>query len=86
MELPMRMLAAIVADTSITRTLALALRSIGGRELLADYLGVTEAQLEDWLAGRRTPPTAIYVRALDIVASGPFAKRAGRQRTDGRKK
>ena len=85
MEYPVRMLAAIVADTSITRTLALALRSIGGRELLADYLGVTEAQLEDWLAGRRTPPTAIYVRALDLVASGPFAQRSGKK-TDGRKK
>lgn len=81
----MRMLVAIVADTSVTRTLARALRAVGSLELLAEYLGVTEAELEEWLAGRRTPPTVIYVRALDLVASGPFAARP-RRRTDGRKK
>ena len=81
----MRMLVAIVADTSVTRTLARALRAVGSLELLAEYLGVTQAELEEWLAGRRTPPTVIYVRALDLVASGPFAARP-RRRTDGRKK
>jgi hypothetical protein len=85
MELAMRMLAAMVANTSVTRTLALALRSIGSLELLAQHLGVSEEQLSDWLAGRRPPPTAVYVRALDLVASGPFA-RTSRGRTDGRKR
>jgi hypothetical protein len=81
----MRMLAAIVANTSVTRTLTLALRSIGSLELLAEHLGVPTAEVQDWLAGRRAPPTAVYVRALDVVASGPFAERA-RRRSDGRKK
>lgn len=80
----MRMLVAIVADTSVTRTLSRALRAIGSLELLAEHLGVSEAQVEEWLAGRRTPPTAVYVRALDLVASGPFARRS--RGTDGRKK
>lgn len=85
MEFPVRMLVAMVAETSVTRTLARAMRAVGGVELLAEHLGVPESQLEEWLAGRRTPPTAIYVRALDLVASGPFAART-RRRTDGRKK
>jgi DNA-binding transcriptional regulator YiaG len=79
------MLVAMVAETSITRTLARAMRAVGSLELLAEYLGVSQEQLEEWLAGRRAPPTSIYVRALDLVASGPFAARP-RRRTDGRKK
>jgi len=71
----MRKLAPAVADTSITRTLAVALCSVGSLERLATYLGVSEVQLAEWLEGRRQPPTAIYVRALDIVARGPFISR-----------
>ena len=71
----MRMLAVAVTETSITRTLALALRSVGSRSRLAAYLGVSEAELAEWLAGRAEPPTAIYVRALDLVARGPFIPR-----------
>ena len=71
----MRVLAAAVTETSITRTLALALRSLGSRSRLAAYLGVSEAELAEWLAGRAEPPTAIYVRALDLVARGPFIPR-----------
>jgi hypothetical protein len=71
----LHMLAAAVTDTSITRTLARALRALGSRERLAAYLGVPEAELAEWLAGRGEPPTAIYVRALDLVARGPFVPR-----------
>jgi hypothetical protein len=49
---------------SITRTLAVALCSIGSLERLAAYLEVSEAQLIDWLVGGRQPPTTIDVRAL----------------------
>ena len=61
-----------MADNSVIRTLALALRTVGSRADLADYLGVTQAILQEWLDGRREPPTAIYLRALDLVAKGPF--------------
>jgi len=64
---------AAVPDNSVTRTLALALCTIGGLARLAEYLGVQEALLQEWLEGRREPPTAIYMRALDLVARGPFA-------------
>jgi hypothetical protein len=62
-----------VADTSVTRTLARAARAVGGAARLAELLHVTEAELGEWLDGRREPPTSIYMHALDLVARGPFA-------------
>jgi len=73
MKLPVRMLVTIVANTSVTRTLERARRALGGVACLADYLGVSQLELNEWLAGRRNPPTTVYTRALDIVARGPFA-------------
>ena len=81
----MQAMQAAVANNSITRTLALALRSIGNLERLAEYLDVPTTILEEWLDGRREPPTSIYVRALDLVARGPFtAPQRGAER--GKKK
>ena len=62
-------------ENSVTRTLALALSTIGTPERLAQYLGVSQKQLEQWMEGRGKPPTRIYMRALDLVASGPFSRR-----------
>jgi hypothetical protein len=73
MESLVRMLATMVGNTSIIRTLERALRAMGTVQRLAAYLGVSPAQLEDWLAGRGKAPNAVYLRALDLVASGPFA-------------
>jgi transcriptional regulator with XRE-family HTH domain len=70
----MRMLTAMT-DTSITRTLGRALLAIGSLERLAEYLGVSERQLLDWLEGERKPPTSVYVRALDLVSRGRFISR-----------
>jgi DNA-binding transcriptional regulator YiaG len=68
-----RMLTA-VADTAITRTLALALRTIGSLERLAAYLGAPQSALRDWMEGRSEAPIDIYLRALDLVARGPLAE------------
>jgi hypothetical protein len=62
-------------DNSVTRTLALALSTIGSLGGLAHYLGTSEEQLEQWLQGRGKPPTRIYMKALDLVASGPFSRK-----------
>ena len=75
MEWAVRVLAITVSDTSVTRTLKRALRVVGDLRALATHLGVSEAELADWLAGRGTPTNAAYLRALDLVASGPFALR-----------
>jgi DNA-binding transcriptional regulator YiaG len=63
----------LAANTSVTRTLERARHTLGGVARLADYLGVSQLELNEWLAGRRKPPTTVYTRALDVVARGPFA-------------
>jgi len=67
--------AAAMAENSVTRTLTRALRAMGSLERLAEHLGVTESQLVQWLTGNGRPPTPIYLRALDLVARGPFARK-----------
>ncbi len=64
-------MAAAVSDTAMTRTLAEAARAIGGVEPLAARLGVSTGLVQLWLAGTSEPPTAIYVRALDILIAAP---------------
>lgn len=65
----------VAVETSVTRTLALALSTIGSIERLAQYLGVKEEQIAQWMEGRGKPPTRIFMKALDLVASGPFSRR-----------
>jgi DNA-binding transcriptional regulator YiaG len=60
-------------ENSVTRTLALALKTIGSLTRLAQHLEVSEEQLEKWMRGQGKPPTHIYMRALDLVASGPLS-------------
>jgi hypothetical protein len=62
-------------DNSVTRTLAVALSTIGSLSQLAQYLGASEEEIVDWLKGRGRPPTRIYMKALDLVASGPFSRK-----------
>ncbi|HET7671331.1 MAG TPA: hypothetical protein VFK84_13050 [Burkholderiales bacterium] len=71
----MQPMQATVADNSITRTLARALRTVGSLQRLAEHLEVSPELLTDWLEGRREPPTRVYMRALDLVAGGPFTRR-----------
>ena len=69
------MILAAAMENSVTRTLTRALRSMGSLERLAEHLGVSESQLMQWLTGNGRPPTPIYLRALDLVARGPFARK-----------
>ena len=60
-------------NTVHTRTLLRALQAYGGnREALASQLEVSIPELSAWLEGSGTPPTRIYLQALDIVARGPL--------------
>jgi hypothetical protein len=70
-----QLMQATVANNSITRTLARALRSVGSLERLAEHLDVSPQLLQEWLDGTREPPTRAYMRALDLVAGGPFTRR-----------
>jgi hypothetical protein len=63
----------MLKSNAYTRLLRLALETVGGRERLADYLGVTSHELMKWLSGAELPPFTAYCGALDVVAAGPFA-------------
>lgn len=39
----------------------------GGKESLARFLSVSEADLEEWLAARGGPPRAVFERAMEII-------------------
>ena len=54
----MQMQAAV--ENPVTRTLSLALSTLGS--------------LEQWMEGEGRPPTRVYMKALDLVASGPFSR------------
>jgi hypothetical protein len=63
------------AENSQTRTLISAARTLGGPEALAAELGVPLGLLQGWIRGDDAPPFAVFSKALDIVARGPFAPR-----------
>ena len=70
----MACMAAAATETSMTRTLSLAAQAIGGSEALAEKLGVATSLVQEWLAGASEPPTAMYVRVLDVLISAPKQK------------
>lgn len=57
-----------MGDTPQVRTLRRAMETLGGMPELAARLGVDPSDLHGWLSGESTPPTNVYVAALDIVA------------------
>jgi hypothetical protein len=56
--------------TAQTLTLRRALRACGGLLALAGALNVSAFDLFDWLHGYVPTPTAIYITAMDLAASG----------------
>ena len=52
------------------RTLQLALQDFGGEAQLAQALGVSVETLSCWLRGAEALPATVYLRALDLVATG----------------
>ena len=39
----------------------------GGREPLAEFLGVHPSQVAIWISGRDGPPRAVFERAMEII-------------------
>jgi hypothetical protein len=39
----------------------------GGREPLAQYLGVHPSQVAIWIGGRSGPPRAVFEKAMEII-------------------
>jgi len=53
--------------TVYTRVLHRACQIVGGVEHLAERLGVSRTMLHRWLEGEDDPPSAIFLKAVDIV-------------------
>lgn len=53
------------------RVLRNAAKKLGGEKELAAYLGVSDAVLQDWLAGKGIPPTELILRAVDLLVDEP---------------
>ena len=68
-------------DTAIIRTLRRALATIGSEEHLAAALNCSPLELVRWLSGEKPAPSAVFIAALDIVASGE--SRVARRRVRG---
>jgi len=60
----------VVRITPQMRTLQRALQDLGGEPQLAKVLGVSVEILSCWLRGDEALPPTIYLRALDLVATG----------------
>ncbi len=67
----------VSSDTAYTRTLRRAIEALGSAETLAADLGVSVVEIEGWLVGEADPPSAVFLRALDIVAHGGSGRAEG---------
>ena len=59
-----------VARTVRARTLRVAADRLGGARKLRDLLGVSSAEVADWLAGVREPNETAFLRALELILDG----------------
>jgi hypothetical protein len=50
-----------------SRTLQKAAEAAGGQKKLARVLRVPLAELENWIADKDEPPTAVFLKAVDMV-------------------
>jgi hypothetical protein len=50
-----------------SRTMHKAAQLAGGEKKLARYLRVPLAELQKWIAGKDVPPTAHFLKAIDLV-------------------
>lgn len=50
-----------------SRTMQKAAQLAGGEKQLARYLRVPLADLQKWIAGKDTPPTTHFLKAIDLV-------------------
>jgi hypothetical protein len=60
-----------------SRTFQKAAELCGGQKKLARQLRVPLADLERWIAGGETPPTNVFLRAIDLVLDETPSPAAG---------
>jgi hypothetical protein len=58
-----------VAASVYSRTLTKAAELVGGRAKLCRLLKVPSGDLENWITDKAVPPTAIFLKAVDLIIS-----------------
>jgi len=53
--------------TVYARSFQVAAELLGGVKSLSDHLGVEEHRVRLWMTGKATPPTSVFLLAVDIV-------------------
>jgi hypothetical protein len=79
----------VPANPLYARCVRRAAELAGGYEALSEHVEVSVRQLEAWGAGEGTPPTAVFLRIVDLIldpgAGPPSARRGNTPRKDGPK-
>jgi hypothetical protein len=70
-----------LTENPYTRTLRRALEHAGSLDDLARHLGVPVTLLQNWLKGVAPLPPEVYLKAIDMVARGPYWVGATDKRT-----
>jgi hypothetical protein len=65
-----------------SRTFQKAAQLVGGQKKLARHLRVPLAELEKWITGGEAPPTATFLKAVDLVLDETAAPSAGSEPAD----
>ena len=65
-------------NTLHARALQRAAEVLGGMEPLRIYLRVPLLHLQSWMEGKSTPPDAVFLRVVDLLAAEPRPS-AGRE-------
>ena len=65
-------------ESACARTFRLAIETLGSAERLAHAIGASVAEIEAWAKGNAHPPSAAFLKAIDVIAQigrGPTARR-----------
>ena len=76
------------ANPLYARCVRRAAELVGGYEALSEHVEVSVRQLEAWGAGEGTPPTAVFLRIIDLIldpGAGASTRRGTTPRKDGPK-
>jgi hypothetical protein len=69
-------------DKVYARTMQKAAELCGGPKKLARHLRVPLGELEKWIAGSEAPPTATFLKAVDLVLDETAAPSAASEPAD----